>query len=385
MAAITGLREGEKIIGEAAVSFADFCRQNQSGDVIYYGFSNLDNHAKNDAFESRDYRDWITLCNMWGYNIVIPVPAGALIPKGHDGLLSAGRGISVDHAFATGLRMHDDIQKSGEAAATIAWLAIRHNSAAKDIPYAELKAELEKTSCLFATDTRICVRQYDGTGRFLEFISNSWYSDPNVIIEHLASDAPGFSLWSAKLLDGPRGQELEGFLIDELSEDNSILSCNCALALALRGNPACESVLLKMISDKSGYAPSNGWTHNNLMCVSAISAAGRLGLISAIPLLTEIIMNERYADDIVILHDGSHYEFMTSTKDIYFQLFTHSIMSLYEIAQANPKLKPSIHSLLTRSLSRGNAAVDVSLVARKDKRLDVRNSIIAVIDDLLEK
>lgn len=49
---------------------------------------------------------------------------GALIPKDSEGILVAGRAVAVDHDVAMGMRMKDDCQKTGEAAARLAALAL---------------------------------------------------------------------------------------------------------------------------------------------------------------------------------------------------------------------------------------------------------------------
>ena len=77
--------------------------------ILFTCYSNADNRGKDMAFENRPQQDWMIACSLWGLNFTVPVPMGAVIPKGIDGLLLAGRLISVDHDLASCVRMQRDV------------------------------------------------------------------------------------------------------------------------------------------------------------------------------------------------------------------------------------------------------------------------------------
>ena len=96
---------------------------------------------------------------MWGWNVPLPVPAGALIPKGVYGILAAGRNVSVDHDIALGLRMKDDVQKSGEAAARLAAAAIRAGVDVREADTDALREKLFASGCLKAQDEEVRIEK----------------------------------------------------------------------------------------------------------------------------------------------------------------------------------------------------------------------------------
>ncbi len=373
-APLLGLREGKKILGEEIVSFADFLAGKTVDKPVYFGLSNLDNHAKDSAFESRAYRDWNTICNMWSINVGIPVPAGALIPKGYTGLLAAGRNLSVDHDFATGLRMKDDVQKSGEAAATLAALSIRIGIPATEVPYERLKTELTASGCLGKNDRVTVMRQTNGGGANPEPVNGgNWDCDDiGVLLDGLRSPHPGYFLWKAGNYHGADAGKLEQSLLDGMNGATPYFRENCTLALALRNSPACTKSLLERILDTSGRYPENSWTHNHLYAVSAISAAGRMGLEEALDPLLTILTDPSHAEKIPVPpRKTGGYDFMLTTADVHFQLFTHALVAVGEILEKHPARRAEIGKIVRSITDAPGFAMTVSFVTREDLRLDM--------------
>jgi hypothetical protein len=108
----------------------------------------MDNHNKDIAFENDLQQDWAVAASLWGLNMSVPIPLGALIPKGIDNLLVAGRSLAVDHDLAACVRMKRDMQKCGEAAALAAMVAIQENLPLRNIPYDLLRPLLMENGCL---------------------------------------------------------------------------------------------------------------------------------------------------------------------------------------------------------------------------------------------
>ncbi len=373
--ALPGMREGKKIIGEETVTFSDLLAGQETKQPLYFGLSNLDHHAKDSAFESRSYRDWITVCSMWGYNVGIPVPRGALIPYGKHGLLVAGRNVSTDHDIATALRMKDDAQKAGEAAAVLASLAIQSRTAAKDVPYEALRKELLATGCLSPDDSAKIMRQSNGGGTHPTDVHPTILCDDNEkILTGLDSDTPGYAIFAAGSYRGSAATALTEALINGMRGNTAASHPHyrehCTLALAMRNDVRCEASLLSLIEDKSGAAPENSWTHNQLYAVSAISAAGRMGLPAAIKPLLAIIENKHYADDIPLSEEPYYgYQFITDKDDLYFHLFTHALVSLYEITRVHPAYRESVGQAVRHITNASDFHMDVSHVTRRDLRL----------------
>ncbi len=148
IAPLIGVREGYIIKGEDSITFDDYLNDRITDKPVFYAYSNIDNHGKDLAFESVNQKDWAVASSLWGLNISIPVPAGALIPAGYDGILAAGRHIAIDHDIASALRMKRDMQKCGEAAAIMAYVSIRKRCALKKVRYNDILPMLLEYGCL---------------------------------------------------------------------------------------------------------------------------------------------------------------------------------------------------------------------------------------------
>lgn len=351
--ALLGIREGLRIVGEDTVSLKDWLAGRQTNEPIFFGCSNIDNHGKDTAFEDRTARDWATVCSMWGYSLTFPVPAGALIPKNVGGLLAAGRLLSVEHNMATALRMKDEMCKSGEAAAQLACLAIRHGCSANRVPYPALQTVLRSTGCL---NTETHIRLGDTMQPPTEPPANTiWLTNPEQIYTQLGGDRPGYAIWSA----AHAGDSILSLLETWLQDRNEKRRRNSALALGLAGSHKADEVLLRMAADQSGYIPKTSRKYNPLQAVSAISLCGRLGLRGACPLLFTIIAHSDYADKIPFTPD----EFMQTKQEVYFQFFSHAMMALFEIGTQHPDLRPEILHRLQKRLWSPDCRLSVCLKA----------------------
>lgn len=338
---ILGVREGCTIIGEERVTLEGVTLQDEASLPLFYGYSNVDHHGKDTAYEDEAARDWLSIAGLWGVGIRFGVPCGALIPRGFDGLLVAGRAMSVDHSFAPALRMKDEMQKSGEAAAAIADYSIRNNLPLHALPrdqaaLASIRDQLSQSGCL---------NMQDVPGLFDERLKVNlrWLTNAYEIRAGLSSDEPGLAIWSARRMY----KEISEELCSWLNSNDKMLQRNTALSLALCGNNAGEDVLLEMISDRSGYIPKMSRKYNPPHAISAITAVGRLRLRSAVPQLKEIIENPDYTANIPFEAD----ELLDSRETQHFLWFSASQTALQSIAEAHPDLRNDITALLSRQLN----------------------------------
>ena len=356
---LTGLREGRHILGEQTVRFAEYIDGNLPDNVIAYSLTNLDNHGKDSALEDRDYQDWITVCNLWGYSVGFPIPAGVLIPKDFDGILTAGRSVSLDHTAATGIRMKDDVQKTAEAAALIAVYSIKNNCKAKDVPYNFIREELYKTGCLKDGDEFKIYMQ--GTNDLYHGSNDIWKDSVEDVLVGLDSDNPGYFIWCARIM----GDKIKSQLIEALNSDNKRFRYNAALALGLMDCAECEPVILEMITDKSGHIDFSGRKYNILQAISAISIAGRLGLGSASGVLMCIIKDKNYADDIPF----TPYDLIVDRDDLYFQFISNAVIALLRIGGKNTDILSAIDGF----------KFETSMMGTKGFKLDVTPTVVSMV------
>lgn len=113
-------------------------------DAVCYAFYPVDLHTAEDR------------CNTGGnlYNIflkdgVVPtVPYRALIPRGSDDLLCAGRIICSDQLANSGLRVQATCMAVGQAAGVAAAIAASRAVSVREVPYADLCAALKRQGAI---------------------------------------------------------------------------------------------------------------------------------------------------------------------------------------------------------------------------------------------
>lgn len=346
---LLGLREGRRILGEETVSFRDLIRGRFHQKPVYYCWSNFDNHGKDNALESRDYEDWAVLSGLWGWGLSIPIPMGALIPKGIQGLLAAGRCISVDHDAAFAVRMRDDTSKSGEVAAKLAAMSIGKGIPANEVNVDALRETLFATGCLKPEDETPRL-EMQRMGRLFE--GQLWCENEEDLKTGLASDAPGYYIWSAFL--GKKTPLLRELL--DAPEENTRFHAALSLALLEDASPKTVETLCRCALRTDGYIPQSGRKYVYPRSVSAIYALGRLGSPLALPALYQLMEEDAIIDAVPFTRSV----LLMDREDLRFQYESHALRALCEIAAKNPWCKPEIREKLQAFLD--GKRLTVSLV-----------------------
>ena len=112
----TGVRETVRIVGDAIVTEADYVAGRVFPDALCYSYWMIDAH---DALGKASKLLYLEP------ERVATVPLGALIPKGVNGLLAAGRSVSSDHLANSALRVQGSCMAMGQVAGVAASLAAR--------------------------------------------------------------------------------------------------------------------------------------------------------------------------------------------------------------------------------------------------------------------
>jgi len=346
---LLGLREGRRIVGEETVSFHNLIHGIFHQAPAYYSWTNFDNHGKDNALESRHYEDWVVLSGLWGWGLSIPIPMGALIPRDFQGLLAAGRCISVDHDAAFAVRMRDDTSKSGEVAAKLAAMSIRKGIPAKEVDADGLREALFATGCLKPEDETPRLEK-QRMGKLYE--GQLWCENEEALKAGLASDSPGYYIWSAFL--GKKIPFLQKLL--DAPEENTRFHAALSLALLEDTSPKTVETLCRCALCADGYIPQSGRKYVYPRSVSAIYALGRLGSPLALPTLWRLLEEDAIIDAVPFTRSV----LLTDREDLRFQYESHAIRALCEIAAKDPAHKPEIKEKLQTVL--GRKRLTVSLV-----------------------
>jgi hypothetical protein len=237
--AILGVREARTIVGESTLNLSDLFFEQCFPDTIGKTRSHYDNHARDYALESDQARIFCDVTGNWKTALEADVPYGALIPRGIDGLLMAGRCISMTHDAAQAVRMIKDMHRIGEAAGVAAALAARDEVGVREIDVAELQRELVKSGIL--TDAEI------EAGRREE------RREPGPIDELIATLADGgreAAMWELFC----HGEAAHNALIDAM-EAGDATSPWAALVLGAQGVENARRTLVKMFRDRDETLP----------------------------------------------------------------------------------------------------------------------------------
>jgi hypothetical protein len=134
-------RERRRIVGDAFVTPLDILNNRTYGDTIAIHHSNFDTHG-------------FTVHPMFALRFpdksgaTAHLPYRCLLPKGLDGILVTGLGVSAHRDAMPILRMQPCVQNQGYAAGTAAAMAAKDGRPTRSVEIAKLQKHLVKTECL---------------------------------------------------------------------------------------------------------------------------------------------------------------------------------------------------------------------------------------------
>ena len=351
-AQLIGVREGARIVTEQTVTLKDVFEGKKTEKTVFYSYADLDKHGEDVAFDGEEFCDWNIGANLGAINVTVPVPYGALVPKGKDGILIACRALGVDRNISSCVRMIRDMFKIGEVAADGAYLAIKENCAVKDVDYEKLSAMLKETKCLDENvnygyrEDKVTVDGEKIPPKKVEFIK-----DKEKLVEALSSDRPGFAIWSAKLM----GKECFDVLEKTLESENENLSKHSAFALALCGNKKCLEVLRKTAKERDGFILQDCRKHNRMRGWMAVYLLGRLRDKNSVDILCDILTQENiYKDyEYFIVRDKTRRTNLSGIELVYFQFVSLSLVALLKIGEEYKDTREKIKNAVEKAFESG--------------------------------
>ncbi len=133
MSTEVGIRETYRVLGEALITADDYVSGRRWEDAVCYAFYPVDLHSQKTGVQPAHLKE----------GVVPTVPLRALIPKGSQNLLVAGRCLSSDRLANSGLRVQGACMATGQAAGAAAALAAQRGVTPGAVPLAELAALLK--------------------------------------------------------------------------------------------------------------------------------------------------------------------------------------------------------------------------------------------------
>jgi len=144
-AAILGIRETRRIIGEYVLNVDDFCAQQVFDDEIGRFNYSIDIHRSSPS--QQDYEQLVEEFTK-GYRLGLGesygIPYRTLVPKSVDNLLAAGRCISTDRMVQGSIRVMPCCLITGHAAGAAAALCSQSDTAPRELNVQKLRTTLKE-------------------------------------------------------------------------------------------------------------------------------------------------------------------------------------------------------------------------------------------------
>lgn len=286
-----GVREAMRIQAEEPVTFAAYLRGERTVKPLMYAFAPVDNATLDMYNEDDAMLDWMLGCGfMYSYGISVGLPLGALLPRGTEGLLVAGKGVGVDHDLSTCIRMRKDMEKLGEVAGAVAVCALRANTKLPDTPYESLCAMLTKTGCLDVRNDEGLCRVSNGMQRTPETIPQSREALKAVLM----SKNPGIAIYA--LWQSPEKYDSVQLLREWMTAEDDTLRYHSAMAAGLLNMPECLPIL-RELAEKPPFDLPHGYPYSCLK-TRAIYRLGRMHDREALPILYRVAKEEKFPENL---------------------------------------------------------------------------------------
>ncbi len=242
---VLGLRESRQIIGDYVLTLDDLFLGQCFRDTIGKTRSHYDQHARDYALESHQATVLTDVTANRKTALQCDLPYRCLLPRGLDGLLVAGRCISMTHDAEASVRMQKDMHRIGEAAGIAAALAARDGVAPREIDVGALQRELIKSGILTQAEVRAGEAHRRRELRPVEELVEMLSSDrPDQAMYELYLHGPGAfealrgamasgegeaARWAALVLGAHRREEARPLLAEMLIERDETMPCDASL------------------------------------------------------------------------------------------------------------------------------------------------------------
>lgn len=352
VAPMIGLREGALYEGETRLTLEDvLCGKTDTKDTLLYCFSDVDKHGAGTAFDEEMYQNWFVNCNMSTCTVYIPIPAGALVPRGWKGLATAGRCISADTYVNSATRMNTDCFRIGEACGLLSALAADCGQDPMQVDRKLLHEKLVKYGLLEETAEYTPSFWSPAMGNDRRPVE--WITDPQQIRTALSTDCPAVALWSCYLA----GREKLGDAVYAMTRTgDDMLRLNAGIALGVMHDSRALPILHEIIRRRSTFYYMDCRRTNQMRSVIAICLCGQMRDETIVDELLKILRPEEFGKEMyhTLLKPEYKRSIVIELNSVYFQHFSHAVTALCKIAQACPARREEIRTALHAALDDGS-------------------------------
>lgn len=143
-AALLGARESRRVECEYTLTKEDYMARRSFPDEIARNCYYLDIHASQEELEKFTEEQREKMLVRYGKGESHGIPFRAMIPKGVDNAIIAGRAISCDHAVMGSVRVMPNCLTTGEAAGVAAALAVKNDCGIRALDTEQLRSILKE-------------------------------------------------------------------------------------------------------------------------------------------------------------------------------------------------------------------------------------------------
>lgn len=330
VAPVCGLREGVRFVGEETLCYEDILMERKPEKILFYAFSDLDKHGHDLALDDEMFQNWWCISNLATVTVNIPVPMGAVVPRGLRGIVTACRCLSVDSYASSAVRMIRDMYRLGECVGIACAQAVAADCDFMDVDYGQYLERVEHFDCFAGEREKTFGFSFPGGNK--PYVPVDFRMSEEEILQKLSTDCPGPAIWSCFRYGN---DATAARLIEALDDRESpFLSGNAALALGIMGRRECLPKLREMVRTRSCFYFKDCRRSNQFPSVIAICLLGRLGNAEDLALLREIVFDDGEFDKALYhtLEPDSLYCGLKNCNYVLFQHFTHAAMAMLKIA-----------------------------------------------------
>ena len=323
-----GVREGITFIGEDRVNYEDLVFGRFCKNPLFYAYADLDKHGHDRALDDEIYQTWMTVANLATVTVNIPVPMGAVLPKGVRGIVTAGRCLSIDTYALGAVRMNRDMYRMGECVGIACAMAIRSGCDFSEINYAEYREKAESRGCFNGYPDRTV--GFDNNRNLISYKPLEFTVDKT--IDLLSTETPGAAIWSAYLMRTDKSVSDRIANMMENAESTATVY-NCAIALGAMEDKRALPVLRKIVKNRDCYYYKDCRRSNQHRSAMAVCLLGRVGDSEDIAELESIVFDENEINKELyhVLSPEYIHHIEKDRNFLFFDIYTHAVMAMVKI------------------------------------------------------
>ena len=367
----TGLREGLHFEGEETLTCRSVLCDPPPERILFYAYSDLDRHGYDRAVDDELFQNWWVIAGLATVTVRIPVPMGAVVPRGIRGLVTAGRCLSADTYVSSAVRMNRDMFRMGECIGYAAAAAVREGVDFLSIDYGAFRRRATESGAFLGEEGRHFgydetrawhERKMDRLGRPYDSRYRGLGPQDKVytpidfrsvdVLAALRTDAPGPGIFAVYL--GQSHVDADRLAAEMAGAEDELYRYNCAIALGILGDRRALPTLCEIVKERDCFFFKNGRRSNQFRTTVAVCLLGRLGDAGVAPLLESLLAEREYEHPMyhTLAPDYLYYN-RPDRSFVYFDVMTHTLFALVKLYRREGLPMAELRATVERFLAGG--------------------------------